>query len=526
MIKKLLIATTLLIYTAAAYSQKGYKFTFNVEGVQDTVIYLAGYYGAKQYYKDTTKVDKNGNFVFEGEEPFPGGIYSIVMPDQKTYFEFNITEPKFTMTTKRNDLVMSMSVKGSEENKVFYDYLQFINGQQKKAAPLRKKLKNKQEEKEENQKSKKLDEEIKKVKEELSAIDTEVKKYKIDMIAANGDKLVGKIFSTSQDPEVPDAPKGEDGKPLDKDFSYKYYKAHYLDGVDFCDERLLRSPVFHNKLDYYIKKLTIQIPDSINKEADMLLEKAKCKKEMFKYVTHYITNSYEKSKIMCMDRVFVHMAQEVYCKDLAWWVDSAQKAKICNRAETLAPLMCGEVAPNIILQDTSEEKWINMHEIEAEYTILFFWDPGCGHCKKAMPKFKAMYDKFKGKGVELYSPCTEFETKDWKKFVTEKELNWINVSDNPEINKNAAKYIHLTTLESLNYRDTYDIFSTPQVYLLDKDKKILAKKLSAEQLDDILSDKLDMPRTIREEKDEKKDAKDSHGEDSKKKDKPKKVKKS
>ncbi len=118
-----------------------------------------------------------------------------------------------------------------------------------------------------------------------------------------------------------------------------------------------------------------------------------------------------------------------------------------------------------------------------------------------------MYDKFEGKGVEVYSPCTEFETADWKKFVAEKELKWINVSDNPEVNKNAAKYIHLTTLESLNFRDTYDIFSTPQVYLLDKDKKILAKKLSAEQLDDILSDKLGLPKTVREEKkeEEKKD---------------------
>ena len=512
MIKKLLIAITAFLFTANGFSQKGYKYTFNVEGVNDTVIYLAGYYGAKQYYKDTTNVDSKGNFVFEGEESLPGGIYSVVMPDQKTYFEFIITEPKFTMTTNRKDLVMSMSVKGSEENKVFYDYLQFINNQQKKATPLRAKLK--------------ADKDDKKTKDELAAIDTEVKKYKLDMIAANNDKLVGKIFSTSQDPEVPEAPKGEDGKPLDKDFNYKYYKAHYLDGVDFCDERLLRSPVFHNKLDYYIKKLTIQIPDSIIKEADMLLEKTKCNKEMFKYVTHYITNNYEKSKIMCMDRVFVHMAQEVYCKDLAWWVDSAQKAKICNRAETLAPLMCGEVAPNIILQDTSEEKWINMHQVEAKYTILFFWDPGCGHCKKAMPKFKAMYDKFEGKGVELYSPCTEFETADWKKFVIDKELKWINVSDNPEINKNAAKYIHLTTLESLNFRDTYDIFSTPQVYLLDKDKKILAKKLSAEQLDDILSDKLGLPKTIREKKDDDKEeeAEKSTGNEDKKKKKPKRVK--
>ena len=103
-------------------------------------------------------------------------------------------------------------------------------------------------------------------------------------------------------------------------------------------------------------------------------------------------------------------------------------------------------------------------------------------------------------------------------------MKWINVSDNPEINKNAAKYIHLTTLESLNFRDTYDIFSTPQVYLLDKDKKILAKKLSAEQLDDIISDKLGMPKTIREKEEEDKEEEDLQDNSEDKKKKPKKVK--
>jgi hypothetical protein len=54
-----------------------------------------------------------------------------------------------------------------------------------------------------------------------------------------------------------------------------------------------------------------------------------------------------------------------------------------------------------------------------------------------------------------------------------------------------------TTLESLNYQTTYDIFSTPQVYLLDKDKKIIAKRVSISQLEDMLDrlqDKADLPK--------------------------------
>ena len=48
---------------------------------------LAGYYGPKQYYKDTSRVDANGVFIFEGTDELPGGIYSSILPGN-TYFEF------------------------------------------------------------------------------------------------------------------------------------------------------------------------------------------------------------------------------------------------------------------------------------------------------------------------------------------------------------------------------------------------------------------------------------------------------
>ena len=56
--------------------------------------------------------------------------------------------------------------------------------------------------------------------------------------------------------------------------------------------------------------------------------------------------------------------------------------------------------------------------------------------------------------------------------------------------KNAYEYLakNKTTLNSLNFRTIWDIFSTPQVYVLDKDNKIIAKKLGIEQLPDFIRD--------------------------------------
>lgn len=484
--KKIKTILLLLAFTTVvnhSYSQ-GHEIKVKINGVKDTLCYLANYYGPKQYYKDTTEVDSQGNMVFNGKSELPGGIYSVVLPDKQTYFEFIVTEQKFSLETTKGDqatLNKNMKVKNSEENKLFFEYLQFINAKQLLAEPWRKIL--------QDTTGVKTPEKEKEAKDELNKIDEEVKAYKSKFMQTNANSFVSKIFKASEEPEIPETPILENGRK-DSLFPRYYYMSHYWDGIDFSDDRLLRTPIFHGKLERYFEKIVVQHPDSIKKAADVVVEKARANKEMFKYVVHYVTNTYEKSNLMGMDAVFVHMGETYYTKEQAFWVDSTQLAKVAERVRKTSPTLLGKRTPNVILQDTSESKWVNLYNLEAPYTILYFWDPGCGHCKKETPKLKALYDKTKSQGVEVFAVCTDFETAEWKKYVIENELNWINVSDNPEINKNAVKYLHITTLESLNFRDTYDIYSTPRVFLLDKDKKILAKRLSVEQLEELLDIKL------------------------------------
>lgn len=108
---------------------------------------------------------------------------------------------------------------------------------------------------------------------------------------------------------------------------------------------------------------------------------------------------------------------------------------------------------------------------------MLFWDPDCGHCQKVVPEVKKLYDIVKGKGVEIYAMCTETEMDKWKKFIREKKLDWINVAD--------PKYQN-------NFRYEFDITSTPQIFLLDSNKVIIAKKIDVGVLADMLSQKLNM----------------------------------
>ena len=102
--KKLIYLLVLLFGIDGAYAQikapeerKDYNLNFRIKGLQDTIIYMANYYGGKQYYKDTADVDANGYFSFKGSKSYPSGIYMMVLPDRKSYFEFIINETEFTM---------------------------------------------------------------------------------------------------------------------------------------------------------------------------------------------------------------------------------------------------------------------------------------------------------------------------------------------------------------------------------------------------------------------------------------------
>ena len=130
----LLLALPLFI---SAQKKDAYKIKVKINGYKDTVCYLANYYGAKQYYKDTAYFDKNGVCTFTGTKPLPEGVYSVVTPDMK-YFEMLVTSQNFEVSTDTADFVKHMSVKGNKDNQLFYEYLNYIQKVAKDAEPLRK----------------------------------------------------------------------------------------------------------------------------------------------------------------------------------------------------------------------------------------------------------------------------------------------------------------------------------------------------------------------------------------------------
>ena len=183
-----------------------------------------------------------------------------------------------------------------------------------------------------------------------------------------------------------------------------------------------------------------QHPDTICKYAHKLIDQMDPESDLFKYTVHYVTYNYETSNIMGMDAVFVCMAQKYYCpadESGAFWLDSTKLVDLCEKANKLEPLLMGKKAPRIILADTSEQNWVDFYQLPQKYNLLIFWDPDCGHCKKQIPKLQKLYNELKEKNVdvEFIGYGTNLENEDWKKFIKNKKLNWINLSDFPDANE-------------------------------------------------------------------------------------------
>ena len=279
-----------------------------------------------------------------------------------------------------------------------------------------------------------MDQKIK-LQNEIKEIDKKVKSYQNKFLNDNSDKFFSKIILATTEIEIPKAPLDSTGNP-DKNFAYLFYKKHFWDNIDFSDERMLRTPIFFNKMDQYLEKLTAKHPDSIIASADILVEKSRANDKMFEYVVSYITSTYERSKIMGMDAVFVHMVENYYITNQCNWVDSTELVKIADRVQKIAPNLIGRKASEF--QDAYGRPFMKdtlgiihtLNEINAKYTVLVFFGPTCGHCKKEIPKIKHNVDSLISIGYDIktFAVATEFDKKEWKKFINDQKTgDWIKM---------------------------------------------------------------------------------------------------
>ncbi len=464
MLRNTLFLFFLLSTTFVGYAQKGHNFRVKLDNYPEKDLVLGFHYGEKQYVKDTVQADADGYFVFKADTLLPSGVYLLVLKPDNNFIQLMMPadDQVFTIQTDAKDGVTKMKVKGSEDNELFYTYLQSLSKFRPEADSLRAQMGRLK-----NQPNDSL-----KLANKLTDIDKLVKKQQQDLLAKHPNSISAKIVRASIDPEPPEF------KGLERDVQakrYYWYRAHYFDNLDVADPTLLRSPVLHSKIDQYVTKVTPQHPDSVNVAMDLILSKMKDSKESYKYYLIHFLNYYAKSNIVGFDACYVHLAKEYYCKGQAPWSKKEDLDKICDNAARLEPILIGKIAPNITVKN-KENQPVSLWDVDADYTVLFFWDPECSHCKKAAPSMVEFATKFKDRGVKVFALCTA---------VGEKSGDcWKSVEE-----KGFSDFLFLNTFDPYlqsKFKQLYDIRTTPQIFILDRKHEILMKRIGAEELSKVM----------------------------------------
>lgn len=496
--KKIILAFGFCLSVYFASAQSGYNITINLKNCKDTIAFLTYYQFDKTLIKDTCTSIKNGRIVFKGKKQLDKGIYSLVSQQKSIYFDFFIDDQTQTLELQ-NDLdannIEGLSAVNSPHENVFIDYLKFINKQNTDFQLYRNTsvIKTKKDSLLLNDKQRELEQRI--------------QEYEQNFLTKNKSTFIADVLNLKMEKVLKDIPKASNGRP-DSLLVYKYYKKHYWDNVDFQDDGTMRNPFFYPKLKKYFESVIIANPDSVNVEVDRILDKTKQSSLLYKIMLSHLIYTYETSNRMGFDKVFVHIADRYFKtgKAVGIYDDETVVERIIKRANLLRPLLIGSAAPDLSMikaedfetvkkmgfeaAKTSEEvtkiyysnadalnkMFSHLYSVSADFIVLVFWDVDCGHCQKEIPKLIDLYNELKKdkKDVKVYSVYTLHEGDKYLKYIAEKGLNdWINVYDGAHLN---------------NVINKYDVFSTPVIYVLDKNKIIKAKRIGVEQIKDVIKE--------------------------------------
>ena len=454
----ILICFSMLSLTKTFGLNEGYAINIQIKDYDNDTLYLAYYMGDQIYIKDTAVLDKSSKmFTFKGEIALSAGLYMLVLQGSILHLNFIVSEAEtqqFTLITKKDEPLKKIELKNSADNNIYFEYMKFISKKTKESELI------------------KLEKDSLIRLNKLIALDNEVKNEQSKVIKKREKKGFAAFIKSTIDVE---SPQYLDEKDVEKRrfAQYFYIKQHYFDNIDLKNDFLLRTPTLFPKINYYIEKLTSPHPDSIYQSIDFVLKQMQPKSEMFRfYFLHYF-NKFAKSNLVGYDAVWTLMTREYIDKGLCNdFLPEENRLKLIDQARRNYPVLIGKKAPNLKVFDF-DQKPINLYDVKAKYTILYYYSTTCGTCAKQSPKIAAFMKKMKvqNQNVKIITIGSDREVNmpKFKGYIEEKGLNDC-----------------INSIDAINsFRVNYDVTSTPKVYFLDENKVIRFKNIAADQLEEI-----------------------------------------
>jgi peroxiredoxin len=455
-LKSPFLPALILIFTSCfSVGQINYSITGDVRDLASKKVYLSGYYGEKIRPADSTTTDGKGNFIFSLKPTVSAGLYRISWGKDK-YVDLVLNKENIVFYTTSENPADSIQILSSFENNLYYWYERRESLGQAKLELITPVV------------------DYYPVKDayysrsalEFESIQRSQEKVFDSLSQLYPQSYALRILKLQQTPFL--------SASLSKDERVEFLKMHFFDKVDFNDTLLLKSNAWSNKAISYLglwgssRFSQKQLETEFIKAVTIMMDKASVNPDIYKFLLDYLLGGFDKYH---MDDVITYMAD--HFQDPYSCEDQAKKTALQKKLDTFKKIATGKIAPDITIPDL-KGKMIRLSEIPAEYTLVIFWSSECSHCIDMMPKVRDIYDKQKPKRMEILAISIDTNRREWTGFIKDEKLDFLNASDLKGFDGKPA--------------DQYNIYATPTMFLLDREKKILAKPISYRELEQVLKE--------------------------------------
>lgn len=448
--KRYVLIFIVLLQFVQLYSQDGYDITIRTKNFTRDTLIISYPYVKSVIVLDTLARNSEGYFKLKSDATLPGGLYYIGPKYNKKKFEIIISpednnfEVLIDFRNKPN-----LKFNNSKENSLWKRYKILAH----KNNNLKKKYK----------KSKHL---IKR-----DSVIVKLNELREKQIKKMPNSVAALLIKS--DIEIVE-PKYNGLTPEQKrNALVKYYIDNFLYKLDLSSKYTIRLPKTNSIIEKYIDQILNRDENAVIPKLDSMLNKMGVGSELYKYYLPAFRRRYSFPFQKWVDKVYIHIVNKYYNKEMSPWISQTEIDGVHIQAERKARTLIGKIFPDITLS-TEKGKKVTISSIEAEHIVLIFWKPGCSHCKHAMPFIKKLQKKYSKKKLKIVSICTR-KGDDSKRC-------WSSIKEE-KIGK--FHYNLADTKGNQNFLLKYNLVGVPSIYILDKNKKILDKKVRPEELNEV-----------------------------------------
>lgn len=456
----LLFILSIFQVKASDKDESGYKIEIVAPLKGDSIARLGKYWNGAVYSIDSVRLSKDGKGVLQSDKKLDAGQYLLyIRPSIQLDILIDKEQSNISIHIDENNFAKS-TISGNKDTRLLWDYLIEMDKTRSERESLQKKLK---------------DEEVSKQKDEeyqvrINEIDS-IRSHFTKKLVENNKNTWFYTFLKAMNYKLP-IPYPDPKTAKEIEINKVYARKHAFDNVNLQDPRLWNTSFLITYIDNYMDDLVDQNPDSLASAASQLVASTQGNDYCFERMLSYLTNDAIKSQVMGRENIWARLFEDYILDKNISWIDSTQYSSLRNNYEKIKNNRIGMVAHGINLVDR-EGQVINTNDFDAPFTVLYFYSPTCGHCKHETPVIhNEIYQKYKDKGLAFIAIDIEQDSALWNKFIDDNKLtDWVNCSD-PGYKSEYWMY--------------YDVENIPAIFVLDKDKKIIAKKLDKDNLEKVL----------------------------------------